>query len=135
MLVQLHNQQRQRVPGGFSLIEALVVLTIMSIVAVAAAVGLQSGVRGPAAADEILSIDRALVTRMEALKSLASSNWAAVAAQAGTATVTINNKTYTQTTTVTAQAKPDGSGGTASDFVQVVVQVGSRSMTSYLSQP
>ena len=113
----------------------MILMTIFSIVTVAAGVGLQSAIRGPETMDNSLAIDRAITTEMDVLKQTAITSWASLASSAGTSNVTINGTTYTQTVTVTAQPPPDGSGGTATDFSQIKVQIGSQSLLSYVSQP
>jgi len=120
---------KQRVKNrGLSLLEALILVVIVSIVAVAAGVGLQSIVRIPPAMDSILAINRQMASDMDSMKATA---WASMASYSNT--VTLNNKTYNRTVTV-AQADADGNGVDA-DFRQITVAIGGQSMTTYVTQP
>jgi type II secretory pathway pseudopilin PulG len=66
---------KMRKTAGFSLLEAVILVTIMSIVAVAAGVGLQSIVRIPKAADSVLAINRQLASDLEQLKAGGWGDW------------------------------------------------------------
>jgi prepilin-type N-terminal cleavage/methylation domain-containing protein len=113
---------------GFTLIEAMVVLVILSIISVAASVGLAGICRGPYADETQLAISNALVDKMETLKGTAYASLAS-----GSDTVTLNGKSYTRTWTV-ANANPNGSGNQTS-FDQVSVTIGSQTITTWISQP
>jgi type II secretory pathway pseudopilin PulG len=126
------RQLRSGRSGGFTLLEALLMLTILSVIAVAAGVGLQSGARIPEASDNMLAIDRQLSSALEEARYTAINSWASLAS--ATTTVTINGTSYSQVLTVTAQNAPDGSGATT-DWVQVTVTINGRSMTTFFSQP
>ncbi len=120
---------KQRVKNrGLSLLEALILVVIVSLVAVGAGVGLQSIVRIPPAMDSILAINRQMASDMDSMKATA---WASMASYSNT--VTLNNKTYNRTVTV-AQADADGNGVDA-DFRQITVAIGGQSMTTYVTQP
>ena len=129
---RLEGKRGARRGGGFTLLEALILLTILGIISVGAAVGLQSSAKVPSGVDARLAIDRQLTTAMEQTKQTAMSSWATLAGS--TSTVTVNGTSYTQTITVTAQNAPDGSGA-CTDYVLVTVQIGAQSMTTYLAQP
>ena len=131
----IYHSSFRRQRGGFTMIEAMILMTILSIVAVAAAVGLQSTVRGPEVMNDSLAIDRAIATQIDLLKQTATTTWNSLSSSAGTSTVTVNGKTYTQTITITAQAYPDGTAGTAPDFSKITIQIGNQSMITYVSQP
>lgn len=114
------------------MLEAIIVLTILSVVAVAAGVGLQSVVRIPGGVDTVLAIDAQVVSALEQKITDARSSFATLAGYADT--VTINGKTYTRTVAVSALAAPDGSGAT-SDYKQITVTIGSRTLSTYVTQP
>lgn len=120
----------RRKTAGFSLLEAVILVTIMSIVAVAAGVGLQSIVRIPKAADNVLAINRQLASDMEQLKA---GGWAGLTVGVTNNNVTINGTSYARTITI-AQANPDGSGN-KTDFEQVTVTIGNQSVSTYVTQP
>src|SRR4051812_35076641 len=86
---------------GLTMIEAMLLLVVMSIVAVGAGVGLQAVAKVPAQTDEILAINSEVIDRMEQMKATA---WASMSAKATTLTNTtpgiqINNKYYSCTVT------------------------------------
>ena len=54
---------------GFTLIEAMLILVIMSVVALGAGIGLQSLARTPNGNEVALATDNAIVDRMEALRA------------------------------------------------------------------
>ena len=116
---------------GFTLIEATILMVILSIVAVGAAVSLQALSRGPSANDLQLTINNVLIDKMEQLRALDFS-----AMTVGTAlsdTVTVNGTTYVRRVTI-ALADANG-GGNDADFKQVTVSVNSQSLVTWVTQP
>src|ERR1041384_7997173 len=88
----IHSRRRR----GLTMIEAMLLLVTISIVAVAAGVGLQAVAKVPAQTDDILSINSEIIDRIEQMKATA---WANMSAKATTLTNTspgiqINNKYY-----------------------------------------
>jgi type II secretory pathway pseudopilin PulG len=73
------NQGRRRDAGatrhGLTLIEALLLLTIVSVVAVAAGVGLQAVAKVPAATDSIMAVNSLVVNVMEQTRANLIRNW------------------------------------------------------------
>ena len=89
---------RNKFQAGFTLIEAMVLLVILSIVAVAAGVGLQAVAKVPTVADQIMALNNAAVDTMEQWKA---KSWATMNPSSPfaspyslTDTVTINGKSY-----------------------------------------
>src|SRR4051812_4784975 len=96
--------QRNQHHRGFTLVEAIVLLVIVSIVSVAAGVGLQAVAKVPTATDEIMAINNAAVDSMERWKA---KSWATMNPSSPfsspyslTNTVTINGKSYSRTVNV-----------------------------------
>src|SRR3982751_6539177 len=78
MRFKMHTRRKSahpRPPYGLTLVEAILLLVIVSIVAVAAGVGLQSVVKVPAKTDEMMAINNTLVSVMEQVKAKLSTNW------------------------------------------------------------
>ena len=117
---------------GFTLIEAIVLLVILSIVAVSAGVGLQAVAKVPEGTDKMLAINNAVVDTMEQWKAKA---WASQVSQSDT--VTINGVSYARTITVANAdpADPENGANTQADFHRITVQIGSTSMRSYVINP
>jgi len=67
-------------PYGLTLVEAILLLVIVSIVAVAAGVGLQAVVKVPAKTDDMMLVNNTLVSVMEQMKAKLSTNWPSTSA-------------------------------------------------------
>ena len=117
-----------RKSSGFTLIEAMVLLVVLSIIAVAASVGLAAVCRAPYVDETQLGISNELVDKLEQLKGTAFASLAS-----GSDTTTVNGKSYTRTWTVT-NANPDGSGNKM-DFDQVSVTINNQTLTTWITQP
>src|SRR5580698_9007270 len=77
---------------AFSLIEAMILVTILGIVGAGAGIGLQSTIHTPKAVDNIVAINAGIVSAMETMRANALSNFAGLTGYSDT--VTINLKTY-----------------------------------------
>jgi len=109
-------------------------MVTMSIICVAAAVGLQAVAKVPGQTDDVLAVNAAVIDRMERMRA---EPWAGMAAKATALSnaspgISINNKNYPCTVTQT-DIDPDGSGAT--DFRMITVTIGSQSMSVYETQP
>jgi type II secretory pathway pseudopilin PulG len=124
--------RRAIAPRAFTLIEAMILVTILGIVGLGAGIGLQSTIHTPKAVDNILAVNAAIVSAMEQMRANAISNFSGLAGYSDT--VTINSVTYNRTVTVAALTAPDGSGATT-DYKQITVQIGSQSMVCIVTQP
>ena len=78
--------------------------------------------------DNLLALNRQAASTMEQLKASAAASFASLAGYSDT--LTINGSSFTRTVTVTPLSAPDGSGAT-SDYVQITVQVGNVSATTF----
>ncbi len=116
---------------GFTLMEAIFLTTIMSIVALGAGVGLQSTVRIPPAADKALAINRQIASAMEQVRATA---WASMTVGTTTSNVTINGTSYSQSVTIAA-ADANGDSVNDADFRQITVAIGSQTQSTYVTQP
>ena len=125
-------RHRPKPARGFTLIEAMFLLVVLSIVAVGAGIGLQSVAKVPANTDQIMAINNAIVDSIEQWKAKA---WASQVSQ--TDAVTINNKSYTRTISVANAdpSDPETGANTQADFHRITVQIGSQTMRSYVVQP
>jgi prepilin-type N-terminal cleavage/methylation domain-containing protein len=123
--------KRQFRRRGFTLVEAMLVLVVMSIIALAAGVGLQSIARAPAGNDAQLAVDNYIIDKLEALRA---TDFASLTVGTATDTVTIRGTNYTRTTVI-ALADADGTGGTDTDFKQITVTLNGRSLSTFVCQP
>jgi len=121
----------------------MMLLVIMSIVAVAAAVGLQSATRVPENTDRTLAISSELNSEMEYWRSLAfgSSPWPSSLPYSATDTVTLGiggqSLTYNRTTSIQKWDPSNLAVNTTPqpDFVQVQITINGQSLTCYMSKP
>jgi len=130
-------------PRGFTLVEAIVLMVVLSIVAVGAAVGLQSASHVPEATDRALAISSELNSEIENWRAVAFGNspWPASLPYNVTDTVTLSiggqSQTYNRTTSI-QDWDPNNLSSNASpqpDFVQVRVTINGQSLVCYLSKP
>jgi Tfp pilus assembly major pilin PilA len=117
---------------GLTLVEAMFLMVIMSIVAVGAGIGLQSVAKVPTATDLVLATDNAILSTIEQWKS---KPWASQVSQSDT--VTVNNKSLARTITVANAdpSNPESGTNTQTDFHRITVQIGTRSMRVYVINP
>jgi len=126
---------------GFTLIEAMVLSVILSIIAVAAGVGLQAVAKVPSATDQIMALNN---TAVDTLERWRAKSWSAMNPSSPfsspyslTDTVTVNGKSYSRTVTVTDAdpASPESGGTARSDFRRITVTIGSLKMRTYVTNP
>ena len=118
--------------SAFTLIEAMVLLVIMSIVTVAAGVSLQGLSQSPKGNDFQLAVNNAIVSKMEEVRALDFTTGMVVGSTLSD-TVAVNGTTYTRTVTI-ALADANG-GGNDTDFKQITVAVNGQSLVTYVAQP
>jgi hypothetical protein len=119
---------------GLTIVESMMLLVTMSIIAVAAGVGLQAVAKVPGQTDDMLAVNAAVIDRMERMRA---EPWATMGTKATALTntspgISINNKYYPCTVTKT-DIDPDGSGAT--DFRMISVTIGSQTMSVYACSP
>jgi len=138
MYMRMQKKSHRR---GLTLIECIIVVTVLGVVAVGAGVGLQAVAKTPSQADQQLAVSNAL---MHGVEVTLAQPWASMTS--GTSTVQIYGVNYTRTITV-ADANPqsnDGTGTTRTDFrritvslrpaTQTVAGAGDASLTTWVTQ-
>ena len=126
------SKPRRRPARGFSLVEAMLALTILTIVYLGFGIGMQSVIHVPAAVDVRLETHSRLVEKME---DLLSQPFATLGANVGLSdTVTINGKSYPRTVTV-VKADADVSGSLDADFLEITVTINGQYLQTRLTQP
>jgi type II secretory pathway pseudopilin PulG len=132
-----------RARGGFTLIEALVLMVVVSIVAVGVGVGLQSSARIPETTDRALAISAELNSELENWRTVAWGNspWPASMPYNYSDTVTLNiggqSLSFPRTVAI-AQWDPNNLATNTTpqaDFVQVKVTINGQTAISYLTKP
>jgi hypothetical protein len=142
----------QHSPRALTLIEAMFLLVVLSIVAVAAGIGLQAVAKVPAYTNDIMSVDNVLVNVTEQTKASLVASWPSstfsgalyIAGSSYTPSIAINNTAHDYGTPATyitvtsslsinnktyrlsmAVDQADPAGGTAykSDYYRVIVAV------------
>jgi hypothetical protein len=111
-------------PRGVTLVEALMLMVVMSVVVVGTGVALQSLIKVPTGNNRQLVINNLLTDKIERLKALSFTALAATSSSSDT--VTVDNVTYTRSWTITSNP---GSGYDA-NFIQIKVTIGSQSLTT-----
>jgi len=135
-------RQRRHI-RAFSLIEAMAILVILSIVGVGMGIGLQSASRVPAANERIIAISTELCSEADYWRDLAygASPWPATLPYSLTDTVSINvrGQTLSLSRTVSIQNwDPNNLSGNASpksDFARVQITVDGQSVAFYVTKP
>jgi prepilin-type N-terminal cleavage/methylation domain-containing protein len=119
--------------AGLTLLECMIVLVVMSIVAVAAGVGLQGVAKVPTQTDDRMVINFKLI---DCLEQMRCEPWATMASKAASLStnVTVGSKVYPRVVTV-ANDDADGDGNADSDFRKITATIGSESMSVYETLP
>jgi hypothetical protein len=126
-LYRTHSRARR----GLTLLEAMILMTILAVVALGFGIGLQASARVPGQVDLRLAIHTRLVEKIEELTTL---DFPVLAANSGLSdTVTIGNQTLPRTVTVT-KFDADGNGSLENDIVEVEVAVGWQSLKTRVAQ-
>ena len=143
--------QNKRHSRGLTLVEAVLLLVIVSIVAVAAGVGLQAVAKVPGETDDTMGMENVMVNVVEQTKATLQKSWPSGnpvtfsssllvnGVSYGPTTITVNTTATSSPTTVTttlsinnrpyamslAVDKADPAGGTSyqADFLQVTARV------------
>ena len=128
---------------GLTLIEAMVVMVILSIVGVAVAVGLQSVSRIPTNNDRMLSVYAEIASEIDTWRANAfgPSPWPASLPYSVSDTVTISiggqSKTFTRTTSIQTwtPASFTTNSSPQPDFVRILITIDGQTGTLFLSSP
>ena len=137
--MRIHRRQLR----GFTLIETMLMLVVLSIVGVAVGVGLQAAVRVPPANDRALAVMAELNSEMDYWRavSFGSAPWPAAYPYSKNDTVTLSyggrQATVNRSVTIklwdpnnlTSNATPQN------DFVQVQITIDGKTLTFYLTGP
>jgi hypothetical protein len=113
-------------------LECVILLVTMSVVAVAAGVGLQAVAKVPTQSDEHLVINSELIDRMEQMRATA---WDSMAAKATSLSGNVTVGTRTHACTVSAVSADADGGGVDTDFRTITVTIGTQSMSLYVTKP
>ncbi|MGN6368983.1 MAG: PulJ/GspJ family protein [Phycisphaerae bacterium] len=130
-------------PRGFTLIEAMILLVVVSIVAVGAAVGLQSTVKVPDQTERFLVISSELTSEMETWRSVAFGDppWPSSLPYSASDTVTLSvgggSITCNRTVNIRKWDPDHLSTNTTpqDDFVRVQISIDGQSLDCYFSKP
>lgn len=87
----------RRNPRALTLVEAMLLLVIISVVAVAAGVGLQAVAKVPAATDNTMAVNTVLVSVVEQTRANILRNWPATTWGGGNYAFLANGSSYTPT--------------------------------------
>ena len=117
---------------GLTLLECVILVTVLGIMSLGFGIALQSSAHIPDGVDDRLAIHTFLVEKMEDLASL---DFATLSANSGLSdTVTVSGQSLARTVTV-AQIDADGSGTAEPDFLEVTVTIGSQYLKTRVTQP
>jgi len=123
---------QRRKQRGVTLIECVILVTVVSIVSLGFGIALQTSARTPYVVNQRLDIHTRIVEKMEDLSSL---SFATLAANSGLSdNVTVGSTTYTRTVAV-AYVDADGVSGVESDFLEVTVTINGQSLKTRVTKP
>ncbi|HVX87110.1 MAG TPA: hypothetical protein VH253_20160 [Phycisphaerae bacterium] len=127
----------RRLRAGFTLLEAVILVTILGIVGVGVGIGLQATARVPEGVEDRLSVQTLLMQKMEEVSTISFASLAAGKDDSGNAlsdTVTVKGKTANRTVTVAA-ADADGDGNPDADFLEITVTINGQSLKTRVCKP
>lgn len=119
---------------GFTLIEAMLLVVVLSIVALATGTILIAAIKAPAINNTNLSIDTALKSKMEYLEAQPFANLTVGTPSSLSDSVTINGTVYPRTVDVSL-ADPNGGSSPQPNFKLIQVQIGGQSLYTLVTQP
>jgi type II secretory pathway pseudopilin PulG len=125
--------------GGLTLIESMLLLVIMSIVAVAAGIGLQAVAKVPVQTDLQLATNNAMIDALEHYKAQVAAGNITASATAYEDNVTLNTLSYKRSVTVENASPTDGTdpaafASTQTDFFRITVSLNGQSMRCYVAK-
>jgi type II secretory pathway pseudopilin PulG len=113
---------------GYTLVEALLLVTILAVTGTSIGEALLSSAQAPYADEQELLIETQLLSEMEALRA----TWQSLPWGASTTQITIGQQTYTMIVDK-EKADPNG-GGVQTTFYSLTVQINDRSVVTYVSE-
>ena len=128
---RLHNLRKSlppRRPRAYTLIEALLMVVILSIISIPVGNALVAAARNTEGNENTLAIDSALVTQMEILRA----TWASDPLGIQTSTLTVGNQSYTMTIDI-EKASADGTTTLQPNFHSLSVSIAGRMLNCYVS--
>jgi hypothetical protein len=128
---------RSRSSRAFSLLEAVILVTILGIVGVGVGIGLQATVHVPAAVEDRLSTHTFLMQKMEELPTISFASLAAGKDDSGHAlsdTVLLKGITVARTVTVST-VDGDGNGSPDPDLLEITVTINGQSLKTRVCKP
>jgi Tfp pilus assembly protein PilV len=128
MMTQILNGTARRRPRrGYTLVEALLLVTILAITGTGIGQALMAVAHAPYADEQEMLIETQLLSEMEALRA----TWQGLPWGANTTQITIGGQTYTM---IVDKEKADPSGdGVQTTFYSLRVQIDDRSVITYVS--
>ncbi len=132
-----HNlRQSPPAPRAYTLIEALLMVVILSIISIPVGNALVAAARNSEGNENTLAIDTALSSQMEILRA----TYASKALGSQTSSITIGNNTYTMTVDI-EKADPDPNPtvgtdpGLQTNFLSLSVSIAGRTLNAFVSNP
>jgi len=117
---------------GLTLLEAMILMCIMTVVALGFGIGLQANARVPAVVEQRLAIHTRLVEKMEELSTL---GFDTLAANVGLSdSVVVGNSTMARTVTA-GYCDADGINGVDTDFLEVTVTISGQTLKTRVAKP
>jgi type II secretory pathway pseudopilin PulG len=113
--------------AGYTLIEALLLVTMLGIVAAGVGTSMSATANSTQSNDNTLQIDNTLVSQMEILRA----TWQSDAVGSTNTNITINGTVYPMTQTI-ATAAPN-TGGVQATYYALTVSINGRSLCTYVN--
>jgi type II secretory pathway component PulJ len=118
---------RRRRAGGYTLIEALLMVIILSIISIPVGNALVAAGRNTKGNEDALALDNALVSVMETVRA----TYASMPLGVQTSTVTVGNNSYPLT--IDIEKQDPGTGTLQTSYLSLTVTIGGRTLTTYVS--
>ena len=115
-----------RKPRAYTLIEALLMVIVLSIISIPVGNALVAAGRNTEGNENTLALDSALVTRMEMLRA----TYTTMALGVQTSTITVGNNSYTMTIDI---ERADPGPGLQTTFLSLTITIGGCKLTTFVS--
>lgn len=124
---------RRRTPRAYTLIEALLMVIILSVISIPVGNALVAAGRNAEGNENTLALDNALVSQMETLRA----TYTTMGLGIQTSTIAVGNNTYTMKIDIEKQDAAIGTsqstGVLQTTFLSLSVTIGGRTLTTYVS--